>query len=171
MDTRHSAPLTLGHQTGRSLHQILAAYCQSTDVAYAALLEESGMVCADAGDEKLRDHGEMAALAVGAYHATQQVALRLGETGFEGLSHEGKNRHFYLSPVDARFILLSIFTNDTRLAIVRAGAQKTGNAMCLCLSEAQAPPADPVTHEIRTSPTVHEGDILIARDYFLPLSS
>ena len=154
-----------GHrQHGNGLSHALAVHCAASDTSYAALLEESGAVFADAGDESLRDQGETAALAVGAYHAVQEVARRLGEPVFEGLCHEGRDRHFYISPVDARFMLLSVFGNDTRLAIIRATASRTAAALRECLAGGALPEAPPPRPGTGT-----DGDLHIGSDYFLPV--
>jgi hypothetical protein len=164
MESRHPLPelhFSASRQSGNGLRQALALHCASSDALYAALLEESGIVFADAGDESLRDQGETAALAVGAYHAVQEVARRLGERDFEGLCHEGRGRHFYISPVDGRFTLLSVFGNETKLAIVRASAIRTACVLRECLADG----AGPDMSGFRGSST--EGDFFIDRDYFL----
>lgn len=165
MDPRRANPdpcFTGTRQTGNCLSQLLAMHCAASDTAYAALLEESGVVFADAGDESLRDHGETAALAVGAYHAVQEVARRLGEPVFEGLCHEGRERHFYISPVDGRFMLLSVFGNDTKLAIIRATATRTAAALRECLINGATPEMPPCR-------AGNEGDLNVGGDYFLPV--
>jgi hypothetical protein len=164
MELRTTLPdlqFSASRQSGNGLRQALALHCASSDTLYAALLEESGVVFADAGDESLRDHGETAALAVGAYHAVQEVARRLGEPMFEGLCHEGRERHFYISPVDERFMLLSVFGNETKLAIVRASATRAAVILRECLVDGAAPdmPA------FRGTST--DGDFVVDRDYFL----
>ncbi|HWB05055.1 MAG TPA: roadblock/LC7 domain-containing protein [Verrucomicrobiales bacterium] len=152
-------------QSGFGLRQALALHCASSDTLYAALLEESGMVFADAGDETLRDQGETAALAVGAFHAVQEVARRLGDSVFEGLCHEGRERHFYISPVDERFMLLSVFGNETKLAIVRASAIRTAAILRECIEDG----ATPEMPAFRSSSNPNtEGDLVVDRDYFLP---
>lgn len=168
MDSRSVLPdlyFAVPRQSGGGLRSALAAHCDGADVTYAALLEESGMVFADAGDESMRDHGETAALAVGAYHATQEVARRLGEQAFEGLCHEGKSRHFYISPVDGRFMLLSVFGNDTRLALVRASATRAAAALRQALADGAAAEPPPPVRGIAAA----EGDFHITSDYFLPV--
>ena len=147
---------------GSGLSCILALHCAHSDTTYAALLEESGLIYADAGDESLRDSGETAALATGAYHATREVARRLGEPSFEGLCHEGGERHFYISPVDERFLLLSVFGNDTRLALVRATANRTAIALRQALADGAAPEMVPARGN-------HDGDFHITSDYFLAM--
>ena len=156
------AAFTAGSLHGCGLSGLLALHCAHSDTTYAALLEESGLTYADAGDESLRDRGETAALATGAYHATREVARRLGEPAFEGLYHEGSERHFYISPVDNHFLLLSVFGNDTRLAIVRATASRTAVA----LRDALAAGA---TLETPPARNTHDGDFHITSDYFLAM--
>lgn len=123
--TTHSGRvLHLGANLTQQFRQILVRYCQESEVRYAALLEESGTVCADAGEASLRDSGETAALAVGAYAALQAVARRLGDGSFEGLFHEGKSRQFCLTPVTPQFLLLSVFEAPVRFAVVKVCAAK-----------------------------------------------
>ena len=155
------SPLTAG-RTGSGLGCILALHCAHSDTAYAALLEESGIIYADAGDESLRDRGETAALATGAYHATREVARRLGEPVFEGLCHEGSERHFHIGPVDGRFLLLSVFGNETKLAIVRATAARTAVALREALAGGATPEMPPARGK-------HNGDFHINGDYFLAM--
>ena len=125
-----SRVLHLGVQLTQQLKQILIRYCDESEVRYAALLEESGTVCADAGDPALRDSGETAALAVGAFAALQAVAQRLGDSTFEGFFHEGKTRQFCLMPVTPQFLLLSVFQAPVRFAIVKVcGARATSHLL------------------------------------------
>lgn len=123
--TTHSGRvLHLGVSQTQQFRQILLRFCQESEVRYAALLEESGTVCADAGDPALRDSGETAALAAGAFAALQAVAQRLGDGTFEGLFHEGKTRQFCLTPVTPQFMLLSVFEAPVRFAIVKVCAAR-----------------------------------------------
>ena len=149
-------------RTGSGLSCILAQHCADSDTSYAALIEESGIIYADAGDESLRDSGETAALATGSYHATREVARRLGESDFEGLCHEGRERHFYISPVDGRFLLLSVFGNETKLAIVRATAARAAVALRDALLGGATPQMQPAV-------TTDSGDFRITSDYFLAM--
>ncbi|RYD35696.1 MAG: hypothetical protein EOP86_07800 [Verrucomicrobiaceae bacterium] len=127
MEFRNLQPsqnLYLGPALTPQLRQALARFCGDSEVRYAAVLEESGTLCADAGDESLRDSGETAALAVGAFAAVQAVAARLGDDTFEGFFHEGKSRQFCLMPITPRFLLLSVFQAPVRFAVVKICAHK-----------------------------------------------
>ena len=157
-------PLVLDRAICRALQGVLAGYVATAEVQYCALLEESGVVCADAGDESIRDHGETAALAVGAFHAVQEVARRLGESHFEGLVHHGKARHFLLNPVNDRFLMLSVFGEETRLAIVKACAARAAPELEGILTGLTSP--SPLPSRFDHTGTA-EGDFLVAGDYFL----
>lgn len=163
MDPRsHMPDITFGSRAVEAgLHYILAFHCAESGAAYAALLEESGFLYADAGDESLRDEGETAALAVGAWHAAREVARRLGESDFHGISQEGSDRHFYISPVDERFLLLTVFGNDTKTALIRATAIRFAPA----LRDALNAGAGPEIPAMRS--TVVDGDIRFANEAFL----
>ncbi len=124
LTTHSGAVLHFGVGLTQRLRQTLVHFCQESGIRYAALLEESGTTCADAGDAAFRDSGETAALAVGAYAALQAVAQRLGDGTFEGFFHEGTARQFCLSPVTPQFMLLSVFEAPVRFAIVKLCAAK-----------------------------------------------
>ncbi len=162
MDPRsQTSDSAFGAPAGPGLRQILAGHCAQCGAAYAALLEESGFLYADAGDEALRDCGETAALAVGAWHATRELAHRFGETNFNGITHEGRDRHFHISPVDERFLLLTVFNNDTKLALVRATATKAAPALRDALAAGSGPEMPPARGGAM------EGDIRIRSEAFL----
>lgn len=132
--------LHLGADLPLRLRRVMEQFCGDSEVRYAALLEESGTLCADAGDEMLRDSGETAALAVGAFAALQAVASRLGDGSFEGLFHEGQFRQFCLMPVTSRFLLLSVFQAPVRFAVVKLCALKAiANLRSLMLSSPAIP--------------------------------
>lgn len=124
LTTYSGSVLHLGVTLTQQLRHTLARYCHESEVRYAALLEESGTTCADAGDPAFRDSGETAALAVGAYAALQAVAQRLGDGSFEGFFHEGRTRQFCLTPVTPQFMLISVFEAPVRFAIVKLCAAK-----------------------------------------------
>ena len=124
LTTYAGSSLHLGATLTQQLRQILTRYAEESEVRYAAILEESGTTCAEVGDAAMRDSGETAALAVGAYAALQAVASRLGDSTFEGVFHEGRQRQFCLSPVTPQFMLLSVFEAPVRYAVVKLCAAK-----------------------------------------------
>lgn len=161
-----SSPLFMDRETAAALRQILVAHCNDADASCAALIEESGTVCALAGDDSLHDHGETAALAAGAYHAVRETARRLGESAFEGLSHEGRHKHFHLGPVDSRFLILTIFNNDTRLALVRACSTRSAARLRDCLAAQPPPPPPRASASPLTRHRLNAEEVLGTTDFF-----
>ncbi len=133
-------------ETGARLRETLAAFCREADVRHAALLQDSGVVLCQHGDAAFHDAGETAAVATGAFFAARQLARRLGEPEFAGLHYEGTERHFLMAPVTDDSLLLVVFGNETRLAVVRACTRHTLPRLAdelATLSAFAAPPVAP----------------------------
>ena len=160
-------PFTTPRQSGPGLRQALTSHCASSDALYTALLEENGNLYADAGDESMRQREETAVLAAAVCEAARQLTRHLGESAFEGMFHEGARPSFYLSPVDGRFLLLSVFGNETKLALVRASALRTAVSLRDFLT-GEAAPDLPMPAVFRRSSA--DGDLRENQEYFLPAS-
>ncbi len=109
----------------RQLRQVLDAHCRDAGALSASLLDECGAQIACGGPVEVRDNGEIAALAAGAFASTRALANQIGENHFDGLMHHGRNRHFYLSPVNEDALLLTIFSETTVAGIVRLTATRS----------------------------------------------
>lgn len=120
MSTPH---LALTAQALRPLREAMEKLCRESEASSAALLQDCGQALMETGEAR-PDAGENGALAVGAFFAARQLALRLGETDFAGLHYEGKSRHFFVTPVDAAHFLLLVFDHRSSLAVVRACARR-----------------------------------------------
>lgn len=103
----------------------LGDLCGAAGLMWVALLHETGVVLAQSGDEGFRDQGEIGALTAGAYHATAMLAGRFGDSGIEGLCHEGKRHSFLVIPVDDRHLLLAVFPSACKPGVVRLCLQRT----------------------------------------------
>ncbi|MES2708380.1 MAG: roadblock/LC7 domain-containing protein [Verrucomicrobiota bacterium] len=170
MDFRHLQPtwnLHLGALLTPQLRQSLEEFRKDSEVRYAAILEESGTVCADAGDASLRDSGETAALAVGAFAALQAVAARLGDDSFEGFFHEGKTRQFCLMPITPQFLLLSVFQAPVRFAVVKICAQKAISRLQSLLESLSSPDLNfPPPPQNSRAPGTRENFVLSPDGFF-----
>jgi predicted regulator of Ras-like GTPase activity (Roadblock/LC7/MglB family) len=112
--------LNLTSEGSRDLRAALEELCRESDAHYAAIVQDSGFVVADEGEASYHDLGETGALATGTFFAARALARRLGEDAFTGLQYDGADRHFLLAPVGEDCLLLVVFTDRTRPAIVRA---------------------------------------------------
>lgn len=133
----------------RVLSELLERYCTDTGSLAACLLDECGNQLVQGGAVEIRDHGETAALAAGAFAATRQLAGRLGESEFDGLMHHGRHRHFYLSPITRDFLLLTVFAQSVPAGIVR-----------LCASKIAVPMRNALLGMVETP--AHEADSAVA---------
>lgn len=114
----------LSPSQARTLRSLLSHLCAEAEALYAGLLQDSGLLICDYGDASCRDAGETGALASGTFFAARQLAQRLKENEFTGLSYEGADRHFLLAPAGADTLLFIVFNSNTRPAIVRACVRK-----------------------------------------------
>jgi predicted regulator of Ras-like GTPase activity (Roadblock/LC7/MglB family) len=136
--------LNVSAEHSRDLRSLLAHLCHESDARYAAIVQDSGFVVADEGEASYHDLGETGALATGTFFAARALARRLGEANFAGLHYEGADRHFLLAPVGDDCLLLVVFADQTRPAIVRACVRQvlprvTGAVAALAESPALRP--------------------------------
>lgn len=119
-----TAHLTLTAETIRPLLAVLDALAAEAEARRVALLHDSGIVLAETGEDAHQDQGESGALAAGAFFAARHLARRLGEPSFNGLHYQGANRDFLLAAAGPEALLMVVFDDRTRPAIVRACLQK-----------------------------------------------
>jgi len=115
-----TAHLTLTAETIRPLLAALESLAREAETRRVALLHESGLVLAETGEDAHQDHGESGALAAGAFFAACHLARRLGENSFAGLHYQGATRDFLLTAAGPESLLLVVFDQRTRPAIIRA---------------------------------------------------
>jgi len=134
------AHLTLTTETIRPLLHTLEALNSEAETRRVALLHDSGLVLAEAGAEAHLDQGESGALAAGTFFAARHLAQRLGESAFTGLHYQGAGRDFLMVAAGPEALLLIVFDNRTRPAIVRACLQKHLPAIEATAARLHAPP-------------------------------
>ncbi len=117
------ANIVLTGKTAKGLRNTLQDFLLSAEARYVSVLEESGSILADAGED-VTNVDEIGALANGAFFAVQELARRLGEEACEGLFHQGGGTHFYICPLTPTFFLLTVFGRDSRLGIVRSAISR-----------------------------------------------
>lgn len=132
--------LTLTAETIRPLLAALEGLGREAEVRRVALLHDSGLVLAETGEDAHRDHGESGALAAGAFFAARHLASRLGEQSFNGLHYQGASRDFLLASAGPEALLLVVFDDRTRPAIVRACVHRHLPAIEAAAARLHAPP-------------------------------
>jgi predicted regulator of Ras-like GTPase activity (Roadblock/LC7/MglB family) len=138
-----TAHLTLTAETIRPLLAALEALGEEAETRRVCLLHDSGLVIAETGEEAHQDRGESGALAAGAFFAACHLSRRLGDSSFNGLHYQGASRDFLLSAAGPEALLLVVFDDRTRPAIVRA-----------CVAK-HLPVIQAATARLHTPPTPH----------------
>lgn len=147
--------LALTTESLRPLRQAVETLRAEAEACSVVLLQDCGLPLMETGDTAGQDAGESGALAVGAFFAARQLALRLGETDFTGLHYEGKSRHFLVMPVDDAHFLLVVFDHRSSLAVARACARRALPDLASAVEQALAPSANIVPFALPPSlPTV-----------------
>ena len=140
--------LHLTAEISRQLRQVLGSFCTDAGALGSAVLDQCGTQIAYAHPDALSasqgtmigNSPEIAALAAGAFAATRELADRLGDQSFHGLVHHGRDRHFYLCPVSADYLLLTVFGTGTPAGVVRHCASQVVADVAALLEAATEPP-------------------------------
>jgi hypothetical protein len=80
----------------------------------------------------------LSALAAGNLSATKEMARLVGEPArFKLLLHEGEKRSVYLSDVGEELVLITVFSNDIPIGLVRLGTQVAIQKLILVVEESR----------------------------------
>ena len=148
-----TAHLTLTPETIRPLLAALESLNNEAEARRVALLHESGLVLAETGEDAHQDHGETGALAAGTFFAACHLARRLGEESFSGLHYQGASRDFLLTAAGPEALLLVVFDQRTRPAIVRACVGKYLPALEAATARLRSAPPQPTAPPASWLPT------------------
>jgi len=88
-------------------------------VSAVLLIDGAGNVLANCGNNNDIDAISLAALAAASLGATSQIARLIGEDDFSLLFHKGKKGNIHFGRIGDDLILITIFTDDVSLGLVR----------------------------------------------------
>jgi len=106
-------------EKANQLKEVLDRQLLSIGVSLAILIDEAGNVIISTGKVNGVDTTSLAALAAANFGATAQIAKLLGEEDFSILYHKGKKDNIHFSKIGMDFILVTVFTDDIPLGLVR----------------------------------------------------
>ena len=113
------AALILTPEKVNHLEKLLNEYLISVGVNLALLIDEAGNILVSQGNNEKVDITALAALAAANFGATNQIARILGEEDFSILYHKGKRDNIHLSKIRDDLILVTVFTEEVPLGLVR----------------------------------------------------
>ncbi len=122
-------------EKAQRLRNVLDKQLVSVGVALAILIDEAGNVIVAAGNDNGVDTTSLAALAAANFGATAQIARLIGEEDFSILYHKGKKDNIHFSKVGKDFILVTIFTDEIPLGLVRLRVNQVSQELLDLLSE------------------------------------
>jgi len=102
-----------------AIHQQLNYLLRSTNALIVLLIDKAGQVITSAGDLSRFDVSSFASLQAADVAATGQLATLIGEKEFATLFHQGRRESIYVSLLDPKIILVTIFDDRATLGLVR----------------------------------------------------
>jgi predicted regulator of Ras-like GTPase activity (Roadblock/LC7/MglB family) len=97
----------------------LRVLLEKTDATTALLIDQGGFLLTSQGDARHFDLTTIAALASGAYLATQTIAGLVHETNFSSIYQQGEQYSLYAQRVDDYCILVVIFKAQVSVGLVK----------------------------------------------------
>lgn len=92
---------------------------EKTDATTALIIDKGGFLIGSQGDARQFDLTTIAALASGAFMATQTIAGLVHETSFDNIYQQGERYSMYAATVDEFCILVVIFKAQVTVGVVK----------------------------------------------------
>jgi predicted regulator of Ras-like GTPase activity (Roadblock/LC7/MglB family) len=124
-NVREMADLILTKQSLDRIDAILANLLKRSGAHSVLLIDKAGQLIGFQGqmaDEKV---ASLAALTAASYGATTAMARLFGEEEFTLLFHKGKDENIHFSNVGDECLMITVFTNNTHLGLVRLEVKKS----------------------------------------------
>jgi predicted regulator of Ras-like GTPase activity (Roadblock/LC7/MglB family) len=122
----------------QTLDGLLRELLQKTEATTALLIDKGGFLITSAGDTSQFDLTSIAALASGAYMATQTIANLVHETDFNSVYHQGESNSIFALCVDEQCLLTLIFRAGVSVGLVKYYAMPVSRQLALVMKTAAA---------------------------------
>lgn len=116
-----------------NIDSILEKFIASSEADLAVIVDKGGNVLSQMGNLEVIDVTIIAALAAGSFAATKELAKRIGEVEFNALYHQGNGSHILMTSVDEDAIMITVFSGETTVGLVRHYANDTAKLMASLL--------------------------------------
>jgi predicted regulator of Ras-like GTPase activity (Roadblock/LC7/MglB family) len=107
------------------LDDVLLEFLGRSDATTALLIDKGGFLITHQGDSRLFDLTTIAALASGAYLATQTIASLVHEENFNSVYQQGEKVSMFVTNVDEECLLVVIFKAQSGVGVVKYYAAQT----------------------------------------------
>jgi predicted regulator of Ras-like GTPase activity (Roadblock/LC7/MglB family) len=119
------ADLVLTKQSLDRIDSILASLLARSAAHTVLLVDKAGQLISFQGIMNEEKVASLAALTAANYGATTAIARLFGEEEFSLLFHKGSNENIHFSNVGEECLMVTIFSNNTHLGLVRLEVRKT----------------------------------------------
>ncbi|MGF1678820.1 MAG: roadblock/LC7 domain-containing protein [Candidatus Methylacidiphilales bacterium] len=148
--------LSIEDQTQIESH--LKDFLVKAESRWAALVDRGGNLFAEQGQTGSLDMTILCALAAGSFSATRELAKRLGEGEFSALYHEGHGVSILMTALEHECLLVTVFSGDTNIGLVRFYSQQTAPHLNHVLQRASEAPEQSLLIEA----SLHDGGSIIS---------
>ena len=97
----------------------LDEYLNNSEARSALLCDRGGNVIVSSGDSISDAMDMVSALVAGAFAATKELAIILGEEEFSAIFHQGSNLSIFISAVGDEVLLFTLFSDETNAGLVK----------------------------------------------------
>jgi len=107
-----------------AITNVLEALVQSSQSKHVLLVDRTGQMIAQAGNDPECDTQSFASLCAADFEANFALAKLIGEDDFSTLYHQGAKDSMYLGKIEKGVVLAVVFDRDTTLGLVRLRVRK-----------------------------------------------
>jgi predicted regulator of Ras-like GTPase activity (Roadblock/LC7/MglB family) len=111
------------------INATLRGFLQRAKASAAFLVDKDGHLITKEGADDRMDIDAICGLVAGAFAATKQMAVILGENTFLNLFHQGKRANIQVTLVGNRTILAVVFDDNTTIGMVRLYLAEAANTL------------------------------------------
>lgn len=112
----------------KNITDILNKLKEETKARYIILVEKSGQMIANVGEENPFTM-PLSALVAGAFASTREIAKLLGEKEFNVMFQQGNTRNIFISALRTQDLLTVVFDESQMLGIVKLKTKQVSDAL------------------------------------------
>lgn len=125
------------------LLKTLEEFINHSEAFFAMVIDRGGTILSQCGrPPESTDLTVLAALAAGSFAATRELATRVGESEFNALYQQGSHFHILMNAVDDDTMLVTIFSTQTTVGLVRFYSARTGEQIAHQMHDLRTAPVD-----------------------------
>jgi len=106
-------------EDARAIDTALDELLAKTEATAALIIDRGGPLLTQRGQVGQIDTTTVAALAAGSYSATQAIAERVGEAGFNSIYQQGTQNSLLVTRIDDDLLLVVIFKASLSVGVIR----------------------------------------------------